>query len=147
MHFTINARADDGEPDIRTSLFDTPRKLLAPIKRPDHASDLRPGRRAFISRDACGYCDPGQIRSTVGMIHDVASGRSAHPAADLATMTLDDSEIAAWTSGNLCHCAARPGIVDAIREIAAGGAARGTAIWPQVNSPERSDDDRAKTDA
>ena len=68
--------------------------------------ELHPLQAAFIEHDAlqCGFCTPGQIMSGVACIAEGHAG-SAH-------------EIRAWMSGNICRCAAYPGIVAAIGETA-----------------------------
>jgi len=68
---------------------------------------LHPLQQAFIDEDAlqCGYCTPGQIMSGLGCI---AEGHAA-----------DDAQIREYLSGNLCRCGAYPGIVAAVRVIAA----------------------------
>ena len=68
--------------------------------------ELHPLQAAFIEHDAlqCGYCTPGQIVSGVACI---AEGHAGSP-----------EEIKFWMSGNICRCAAYPGIVAAIAQIA-----------------------------
>ncbi|WP_172291953.1 (2Fe-2S)-binding protein [Pseudoruegeria sp. HB172150] len=65
--------------------------------------DLHPVQAAFIEHDGfqCGYCTPGQIMSAVGLIAEGEAG--------------DDPErIREGMSGNLCRCAAYPGITAAV---------------------------------
>lgn len=69
---------------------------------------LSPVQAAFIENDAfqCGFCTPGQIMSAVGLIAEGEAG--------------DDPErIREGMSGNLCRCAAYPGITAAVREAQA----------------------------
>jgi xanthine dehydrogenase YagT iron-sulfur-binding subunit len=68
---------------------------------------LHPIQQAFISHDGfqCGYCTPGQIMSAYALLQERRS-----PA---------QSEIREFMSGNICRCAAYPGIVAAIEEVAA----------------------------
>lgn len=64
---------------------------------------LHPVQAAFIEHDGfqCGYCTPGQIMSAVGLIAEGQAG--------------DDPErIREGMSGNLCRCAAYPGITQAV---------------------------------
>jgi xanthine dehydrogenase YagT iron-sulfur-binding subunit len=70
---------------------------------------LHPMQEAFVRHDGfqCGYCTPGQIMSAVALI---AEGRAE-----------TDEDIREFMSGNICRCAAYPGIVAAIREVAGGG--------------------------
>ncbi len=70
---------------------------------------LHPVQAAFIAHDGfqCGFCTPGQIMSAIGMLSEGQAG--------------DDPErIRECMSGNLCRCAAYPGIVDAVLEVQAG---------------------------
>jgi xanthine dehydrogenase YagT iron-sulfur-binding subunit len=87
---------------------------------------MHPLQAAFVAHDGyqCGYCTPGQICSTVGMLEEAAKGHPSHVTEDLdAEVTLDDDEIRERMSGNLCRCAAYVNIVAAIREVAGHGAA------------------------
>jgi xanthine dehydrogenase YagT iron-sulfur-binding subunit len=66
---------------------------------------LHPVQAAFIAHDRfqCGYCTPGQIMSAVGLIAEGHAG--------------DDPErIRELMSGNICRCAAYPGITEAVLE-------------------------------
>jgi xanthine dehydrogenase YagT iron-sulfur-binding subunit len=69
---------------------------------------LHPLQQAFIDHDAfqCGYCTPGQICSTLGLINE---GRAK---------TAD--EIRESMSGNICRCGAYPNIVAAIQQVMQG---------------------------
>jgi xanthine dehydrogenase YagT iron-sulfur-binding subunit len=70
-----------------------------------HGHDLHPVQAAFIAHDGfqCGFCTPGQIMSTLGLIAEAQAG--------------DDPErIREGMSGNLCRCAAYGGIVEAVLE-------------------------------
>jgi xanthine dehydrogenase YagT iron-sulfur-binding subunit len=67
--------------------------------------ELHPVQAAFIAHDGfqCGFCTPGQIMSTLGLIAEAQAG--------------DDPErIREGLSGNLCRCAAYGGIVEAVLE-------------------------------
>ena len=83
---------------------------------------LHPMQQAFLSHDGfqCGYCTPGQICSSVGMLNEARAGMPSHVTADLtaAVGALSDEEIRERMSGNLCRCSAYPNIVAAIREVA-----------------------------
>jgi xanthine dehydrogenase YagT iron-sulfur-binding subunit len=83
---------------------------------------LHPMQAAFLKHDGfqCGYCTPGQICSSVGMLSEVRKGMPSHVTGDLmgATQRLSDEEIRERMSGNLCRCSAYPNIVAAIREVA-----------------------------
>ncbi|MBV8150530.1 MAG: hypothetical protein JOY59_03150 [Candidatus Eremiobacteraeota bacterium] len=60
-------------------------------------------QQAFIDDDGfqCGYCTPGQIMSAIACV------REGHAA--------NDDEIREYMSGNLCRCAAYPGILAAVK--------------------------------
>ena len=66
---------------------------------------LHPVQAAFVEADGfqCGFCTPGQIMSAVGFLAETGGE--------------DDPErIREGMSGNLCRCAAYPGITAAVRE-------------------------------
>ncbi len=83
---------------------------------------LHPMQAAFLQHDGfqCGYCTPGQICSSVGMLAEVKLGMPSHVTRDLnqTTPILSDEEIRERMSGNLCRCSAYPNIVAAIRDVA-----------------------------
>jgi len=66
---------------------------------------LHPVQQAFIDHDAfqCGYCTPGQIVSSVGLMNE-------HRAPTR-------SDVRELMSGNLCRCGAYSNIVDAVMEV------------------------------
>ncbi len=66
--------------------------------------ELHPVQQAFIEHDAfqCGYCTPGQICSTIGLINE---GKAK---------TIDD--IRDLMSGNICRCGAYTNIVKVVQE-------------------------------
>jgi xanthine dehydrogenase YagT iron-sulfur-binding subunit len=70
------------------------------------AGSLHPVQQAFAEHDGfqCGFCTPGQVMSAVACI---AAGRAG-----------TDEEIREWMSGNVCRCAAYPGILAAVRTAA-----------------------------
>jgi xanthine dehydrogenase YagT iron-sulfur-binding subunit len=82
---------------------------------------LHPVQEAFLKHDGfqCGYCTPGQICSTVGMLAEVKMGMPSQKTRDLkaATVALSDEEIRERMSGNLCRCSAYPNIVAAIKDV------------------------------
>ena len=85
---------------------------------------LHPMQAAFLKHDGyqCGYCTPGQICSSVGMLAEVRMGMPSHVTRDLnnpgATLApLSDEEIRERMSGNICRCSAYPNIVAAIRDV------------------------------
>lgn len=69
-----------------------------------NGDELHPVQQAFIAHDAfqCGYCTPGQICSTIGLINE---GKAR---------TLDD--IRDLMSGNICRCGAYSNIVKVVQE-------------------------------
>jgi xanthine dehydrogenase YagT iron-sulfur-binding subunit len=84
--------------------------------------NLHPLQTAFLDRDAfqCGYCTPGQICSTLGMLAEVRRGEPSHVTPDVAkaAVALTDEEIRERMSGNICRCSAYPQILEAIRDVA-----------------------------
>lgn len=89
--------------------------------------DLHPLQAAFIEHEGfqCGYCTPGQICSAVAMLKEFERGLPSAVTANIAAgaSDLSDEELKERMSGNLCRCGAYVGICEAIREIAAKGAA------------------------
>ena len=84
-------------------------------------AELHPMQAAFLHHDGfqCGYCTPGQICSSVGMLSEVKAGWPSHVSEDLVGKSdLTDGEIRERMSGNLCRCSAYPNIVAAIRDVA-----------------------------
>ena len=81
---------------------------------------LHPVQQAFLTQDAfqCGYCTPGQICSTLGLLAEIEAGAPSQETAPGATPTLTDDEIRERMSGNICRCSAYPQIVAAIRQAA-----------------------------
>ncbi|WGS24639.1 (2Fe-2S)-binding protein [Bradyrhizobium sp. ISRA464] len=71
-----------------------------------NGDQLHPLQAAFIEHDGlqCGYCTPGQILSGIACI---AEGHAGSP-----------EETRFWMSGNICRCAAYPGIVAAVTQVA-----------------------------
>jgi xanthine dehydrogenase YagT iron-sulfur-binding subunit len=81
---------------------------------------LHPIQAAFLKHDGfqCGYCTPGQICSTMGMLDEARRGMPSHVTGDLnAAVTLSDEEIRERMSGNICRCSAYPNIVAAIKDV------------------------------
>ncbi len=82
---------------------------------------LHPIQEAFLKHDGfqCGYCTPGQICSTAGMLNEVKLGMPSHVTRDLngTAVALNDEEIRERMSGNLCRCSAYPNIVAAIKDV------------------------------
>jgi xanthine dehydrogenase YagT iron-sulfur-binding subunit len=84
--------------------------------------ELHRVQRAFIEHDGfqCGYCTPGQVVSTAGMLQEVEAGWPSHATADVGAeqMPLTDEEIRERMSGNLCRCGAYANMIPAIRQAA-----------------------------
>jgi xanthine dehydrogenase YagT iron-sulfur-binding subunit len=82
---------------------------------------MHPMQAAFVKHDGyqCGYCTPGQICSSVGMLDELARGVPSHVTADLAVRPLlSPEELRERMSGNICRCGAYSNIVEAITEVA-----------------------------
>ena len=85
---------------------------------------LHPLQAAFVHHDGfqCGYCTPGQICSSAGMLAEHKAGFPSVVTSDLtADAPLSDAEIRERMSGNICRCSAYPNILAAIKD--AGGIA------------------------
>jgi len=78
---------------------------------------LHPVQQAFLTEDAfqCGYCTPGQICSTLGMLKELEAGWPSQETAPGAAPAFTDAEIRERMSGNICRCSAYPQIVAAIK--------------------------------
>jgi xanthine dehydrogenase YagT iron-sulfur-binding subunit len=82
---------------------------------------LHPLQTAFLTEDAfqCGYCTPGQLCSTLGMLDEVARNWPSQETTDLTgDISLTDDELRERMSGNICRCSAYPQIVAAIKRYA-----------------------------
>ncbi|XDA97249.1 (2Fe-2S)-binding protein [Sulfitobacter sp. LCG007] len=78
---------------------------ITTIEGLSRGGNLHPLQEAFIACDGfqCGYCTPGQIMSALGLIAEGDAGS-------------DPERIREGMSGNLCRCAAYPGITQAVLE-------------------------------
>ncbi len=101
-------------------------QAITTIEGLSNGEALHPMQTAFIKHDGfqCGYCTPGQICSSVGMLAEAKSGMPSHVTQDLqvATSVLTDDEIRERMSGNICRCSAYPNIVAAIRDVSGAAA-------------------------
>jgi xanthine dehydrogenase YagT iron-sulfur-binding subunit len=85
---------------------------------------LHPVQAAFIDNDGfqCGYCTPGQICATVGLLNEMKQGCASAVTPDLQRppqlAQLSELEIRERLSGNLCRCSAYNGIVAAVQQVA-----------------------------
>jgi xanthine dehydrogenase YagT iron-sulfur-binding subunit len=90
------------------------------------SEELHPLQAAFLTHDgfSAATAPRGQICSAVGMLGEVELGWPSHATTDVAAreIELTDGEIRERMSGNICRCAAYPGILSAIREVAGGRA-------------------------
>ena len=68
---------------------------------------LHPVQEAFLAENAfqCGYCSPGMIMATVGLL-----GETPSPT---------DAQVLAALGGHLCRCCGYPRILKAVRRAAA----------------------------
>ena len=101
-------------------------QAITTIEGLSSGEQLHPMQAAFIKHDGfqCGYCTPGQICSSVGMLAEARSGMPSHVTQDLqgASGVLSDEEIRERMSGNICRCSAYPNIVAAIRDVSGAAA-------------------------
>lgn len=81
---------------------------------------LHPVQQAFLTHDAfqCGYCTPGQICSTLGMLQELEAGWPSQETPPGSKPAFTDAEIRERMSGNICRCSAYPQIVAAIKQAA-----------------------------
>ena len=109
---------------------------ITTIEGLSNGEQLHPMQAAFLEHDGfqCGYCTPGQICSSVGMLAEARMGMPSHVTEDLlaAPGPLSDEEIRERMSGNLCRCSAYPNIVAAIRDVSAARSQETSAGPPQV---------------
>ncbi|MDX6019041.1 aldehyde dehydrogenase iron-sulfur subunit PaoA [Scandinavium sp. V105_16] len=83
--------------------------------------NLHPMQAAFIEHDGyqCGYCTPGQICSSVGMVQEIKDGIPSHVTLDLVSLPeMTAEEIRERMSGNICRCGAYANILAAIEDAA-----------------------------
>ncbi len=80
-------------------------KEITTIEGLAEGNNLHPVQEAFIEQDAfqCGYCTPGQICATVGLLN-MKKGNSPEELRDLM-------------SGNICRCGAYANIFKVIEEM------------------------------
>ena len=92
---------------------------------------LHPLQAAFVHHDGfqCGYCTPGQICSSAGMLAEHEAGFPSVVTADLTTdAPLSDAEIRERMSGNICRCSAYPNILAAIKDAGGIASSQGEAL-------------------
>jgi xanthine dehydrogenase YagT iron-sulfur-binding subunit len=83
---------------------------------------LHPVQAAFIDNDGfqCGYCTPGQVCATVGLLNELKQGCVSAVTPDLQkppqATQISEAEIRERLSGNLCRCSAYNGIVASVQQ-------------------------------
>ena len=96
----------DNEPvrSCITPVSDIAGKSVVTIEGLEEGDRLHPLQQAFIDHDAmqCGFCTPGMIMSSAGLLHD-----NPDPT---------DGQIKEGLEDNLCRCGAHPRIVEAVRD-------------------------------
>jgi xanthine dehydrogenase YagT iron-sulfur-binding subunit len=99
-------------------------QAITTIEGLSRGETLHPMQVAFIKHDGfqCGYCTPGQICSSIGMLSEAKAGMPSHVTQNLqapmgSSGALSDEEIRERMSGNICRCSAYPNIVAAIRDV------------------------------
>ena len=80
-------------------------KEIITIEGLSQGENLHPVQQAFLDHDAfqCGYCTPGQICATVGLLNMKKGGTP--------------EEIRDLMSGNICRCGAYANIYKAVEEM------------------------------
>jgi aerobic-type carbon monoxide dehydrogenase small subunit (CoxS/CutS family) len=78
-------------------------KAITTIEAIASGETLHPVQEAFIEADAfqCGYCTPGMVMATIGMLR--------------TTPNPSEAEIARLMDRNVCRCGTYPRIVKAIK--------------------------------
>lgn len=94
----------DDEPvrSCTMSVADAAGKNIVTIEGLKNGQELHPVQKAFIEHDAlqCGYCTPGMIMSSVGLLK-----KNPSPTREQIIDGLED---------NLCRCGAHTRIIDAV---------------------------------
>jgi carbon-monoxide dehydrogenase small subunit len=87
-------------------ISDISNKTVTTVEGLANGDELHPVQQAFIDHDAlqCGYCTPGMIITSVGLLAE-------KPAAS-------ETDIVARLDGNLCRCGAHKRILEAVRSVA-----------------------------
>jgi xanthine dehydrogenase YagT iron-sulfur-binding subunit len=97
-------------------------KQITTVEGLAQGDTLHPVQAAFIENDGfqCGYCTPGQVCATVGLLNELKQGCVSAVTPDLqkspTATQLSESEIRERLSGNLCRCSAYNGIVAAVQQ-------------------------------
>ena len=104
----------DGRParSCRTAVAEVPGKKVTTIEGLEQGGRLHPVQAAFLDVEAfqCGYCTPGMIVSTVGLLQ--------------ANPNPSDEDIVGHLTGNICRCGTYPRILAAVKRAAKKGSPR-----------------------
>ncbi|MCJ7820566.1 MAG: (2Fe-2S)-binding protein [Bacteroidales bacterium] len=96
----------DNEPvrSCMTTVGDVAGKSVFTVEGLEIKGKLHPVQQAFIDHDAlqCGYCTPGMIMTSVGLLK-----KDASPSRE---------DIVAGLEGNLCRCGAHKRIIEAVED-------------------------------
>ena len=96
----------DNEPvrSCMTTVGDVAGKSVFTVEGLEKKGKLHPVQQAFIDHDAlqCGYCTPGMIMTSVGLLK-----KDASPSRE---------DIVAGLEGNLCRCGAHKRIIEAVED-------------------------------
>jgi aerobic-type carbon monoxide dehydrogenase small subunit (CoxS/CutS family) len=92
-----------------TSVSHTDGKTVRTIESLAKGDALHPVQAAFLEEGAfqCGYCTPGMIMATVGLLEE-----NPRPS---------EAEIATWMNKNLCRCCGYVRVEKAVRRAAQAG--------------------------
>ena len=84
-------------------------KPITTIEGLNANSGLHPVQEAFLAENAmqCGFCTPGMILSTVGLLNEKPNPSEA--------------EVVDWVSAHICRCCGYPRILKAVRRTVAQG--------------------------
>ena len=90
----------------RTPVSQAAGKKITTIEGLAQGGSLNPVQRAFLEQEAfqCGYCTPGMIMSTVGLLNS-----NPRPS---------DEDIVRFMNGNMCRCGTYGRVMAAIRQAA-----------------------------
>lgn len=98
----------DGRParSCRTAVSQAAGKKVTTIEGLEKNGRLHPVQAAFLEEEAfqCGYCTPGMIVSTVGLLE---SNRNP-----------SEEDIAGRLTGNICRCGTYPRVLAAVKRAA-----------------------------
>ena len=96
-----------GEPlfSCMTPIGNVDGETIQTIEGLSNGDELHAVQEAFLAENAfqCGYCTPGMILATVGMLN-----KNPRPS---------EAEIGTWLEEHLCRCCGYPAILAAVRRI------------------------------